>query len=122
VLLTILDRRDAARAARRLVAAGCARAASSPECADATELMISEVVTNALLHGAGDGTFGMNAGTASVRVEVGDAGPRRPSRTAAGDGSEGDRGMIIVDALASSWGVADNPPGKIVWLEVPAQP
>ncbi len=88
----------------------------------ATELMTSEVVTNALLHGAGDVTFGMTAGTTSVRVEVGDAGVCRPSCTAARETAEGGRGMNIVDALASAWGVADNAPGKIVWFEVPSQP
>jgi hypothetical protein len=30
--------------------------------------------------------------------------------------------MGIVDALASAWGVTDDPPGKIVWFEVLAQP
>jgi hypothetical protein len=30
--------------------------------------------------------------------------------------------MGIVDALASDWGVTDDPPGKIVWFEVPVHP
>ena len=118
----MLDRRDAPRAARRLVAAGCARAATSPQCADAAAVMTSEVVTNAVLHGAGDITFGFVAESRRVRVEVGDDAARRPRARGAHDDDEGGRGMQIVEALASGWGVLDRPPGKIVWFTVAAQP
>ncbi len=84
--------------------------------------MTSEVVTNALRHGAGDVTLGMDAGAAAVRVEVGDASPRHPTCTDAEETAEGGRGMSIVAALSSAWGVVDDPPGKIVWFEVPTQP
>lgn len=117
-----LDRRDAPREARRLVAAGCARAGAGPQCADAAALLTSEVVTNAVLHGTGDITFGMRAGSRLVRVEVGDEDARRPRAWEVHDDDEGGRGMHIVQALASGWGVLDRPPGKIVWFTVPAQP
>lgn len=122
MLMTTLDRGDAPRAARRLVAAGCARAATGPECAHASQLMTSEIVTNALRHGVGDITFGVDAGPTSVRVEVGDAGPGLPTCVAADDRAERGRGMVIVNALAAAWGVKENPPRKVVWFEVPAQP
>lgn len=120
--IVTLDRRDAPRAARRLVAAGCARAATGRQCADAAAVMTSEIVTNAVLHGFGDITFGFLAGRRLVRVEVGDDDARRPRAQQARDDDEGGRGMHIVEALASGWGVVDRPPGKIVWFTVPTQP
>lgn len=117
-----LDRRDAPRAARRLVAAGCLRAATGPECADAAGVLTSEVVTNAVTHGAGDVTFGFEADLVHVRVEVGDDDAQRPRARRAGEDEEGGRGMLLVEALSSAWGVVDRPPGKVVWFTVPAQP
>jgi hypothetical protein len=84
--------------------------------------MTSEVVTNALLHSTGDITFGMNAGASLVRVEVGDASASRPTHAVAPEGAVGGRGLGIVVALASAWGVTDRLLGKVVWFEVPAQP
>jgi anti-sigma regulatory factor (Ser/Thr protein kinase) len=118
----LLDRLDAPRAARRVVASECARAATGPECADHAGLMTSEVVTNAVLHGTGEVTFAMDAGAVLLRVEVGDGCASRPTCAVAEDRAEGGRGMGIVDALASDWGVTDDPPGKIVWFEVPVHP
>jgi hypothetical protein len=117
-----LDRRDAPRAARRLVAAGCARAATGRQCADAAAVLTSEVVTNAVLHSAGDITFGFDAGSRLVRVEVGDDDARRPRAREVHADDEGGRGMRIVEVLAADWGVLDRTPGKIVWFTVPAQP
>lgn len=117
-----LDRGDAPRAARRLVAADCAIAATGPECAQAAGLMTSEVVSNAILYGNGRITLGVEVDRRCCRVEVGDNGRRQPRVQGADESAEGGRGMLIVDALASDWGVTDRPTGKIVWFEVPAQP
>ena len=84
--------------------------------------MTSEVVTNAVLHGTGDITLGFVAGSILVRVEVGDDDAQPPGTRDADDDDEGGRGMLIVEALASGWGVQSSPPGKIVWFEVPCQP
>lgn len=46
----------------------------------------------------------------------------RPSVRYAGEHDEGGRGMFLVDALASAWGVTDTANGKTVWFEVAAQP
>jgi anti-sigma regulatory factor (Ser/Thr protein kinase) len=118
-----LDRRDAPRAARRLVAAECASAGTGPQCAQAAAVLTSEVVTNAVRHGSGDITLGFLAGRLLVLVEVGDDDVRTPrAREFHHDDDEGGRGLQIVNALAAGWGVRSNPPGKIVWFTVPAQP
>lgn len=111
----------AARTARRVVADCCLYASTGAECADAAVLMTSELVTNAVLHGGGEVRLAVEAGDMRVRVEVGDDERRRPQVPQSDDEAEG--GLIIVDALASAWGVTDSPRGgKIVWFEVPVQP
>ena len=90
----------------------------------------SEVVTNALVHGHGRVDVGIEAGLEFVRVEVGDDDPRHPAgagpggtRDAAADTDENGRGLLIVDAVTSSWGVSHRAGGgKNVWFEVPVQP
>ena len=111
-----LNREDAPRAARRLVAQGCASAMTGAECADSAAVMTSELVTNAVTHGMGDITFDFLAASDLVRVEVGDDDARRPRVREVSDEDEGGRGMAIVQVLSSSWGVQDRPPGKIVWF------
>ncbi len=122
MLTVTLSRRDAPRQARRLVAEGCAEAATGPECADAAAVMTSEVVTNALLHGSGAITLGVLAGSRLVRVEVGDEASGAPLAGGADASAEGGRGLLIVEALSSGWGVRFLAVGKIVWFEVPSQP
>ena len=117
-----LDPRDASRVARRLVAAECAGAATGLECAQAADLMTSELVTNAVLHGTGRLTFGVRTDSRLCRVEVGDDDTGRPRVSVADEVAEGGRGMLIVDALASDWGVVERGPGKVVWFEVAAHP
>ena len=122
MLTTTLSRGDAPRAARRAVAACCEQAAAGPVCANGAALMTSELVTNALLHGAGPITLGVDCGPVLVRVEVGDDDPRRPVLPASDDAAENGRGLLIVDALASTWGVEAAPSGKTIWFEIDAQP
>ncbi|MCF3962884.1 ATP-binding protein [Streptomyces fuscigenes] len=97
--------------------------------ADEVLLCVSELTTNALLHGAPPGRgfrlFLTHAGT-ELRVEVHDSGGGRPARRSDGGGGDGPgldappdaecgRGLLLVDALADAWGVGERDPGKIVW-------
>jgi len=119
---TTLAPADAPRAARQAVAACCSRAGAGTTCCDSAELMTSEVVTNAMLHGSGPVSFGIDCGNLRLRIEVGDDNPLRPMVPREDNTAEGGRGMLIVDALATDWGVQDTPTGKIVWFEVATQP
>ncbi len=85
-------------------------------------LLTSELVTNALLHGTGRIRLGVEVSAVTVRVEVGDDDPRHPRLPEQLGGAESGRGILLVDGLASSWGVQDGDPGKTVWFEVGAQP
>ena len=85
------------------------------------ELLVSELVTNALRHGDPDITLQMSTHPPRLGVGVVDRGeadsiaPRNPP-----PGQPDGRGLMIVDAIASAWGVhpIDPPPGKIVWFEL----
>jgi anti-sigma regulatory factor (Ser/Thr protein kinase) len=97
-------------------------AARAADRADDTLLIVSELVTNAVRHAGTDVVLSIVTGTDRVRIEVSD-GVDDPPRIATGtpDGSRPNgRGLVIVSAVASVWGVDTMPdrPGKTVWADV----
>ena len=89
---------------------------------DAAQLLITELVANALEHGTGEVGLRIQASTELLRVEVSDASPA-PPRVADPPPSLADergRGLLVVAALASSWGSQAEPVsgGKAVWFEL----
>lgn len=85
---------------------------------DAATLLLSELVTNAVLHAGTDIDVGLDLVPGGVRVEVADRHPVHPSvKGYSADAATG-RGLVLVDAMAEEWGVADAPPGKVVWFVV----
>ncbi len=103
------------RAAREALAGRCPE-----EVVHAGELVVTELLTNAVLHGGAPVrlAFVTEPGSDRVRVEVGDGSrvlPVRPLPST--DGMTG-RGLALVDALAESWGVEPAPDGKVVWAEL----
>jgi anti-sigma regulatory factor (Ser/Thr protein kinase) len=110
--------------ARRYVAGHCADL-SDQLVADAL-LLASELVTNAVRHGLPTITIQVLRGPSSIRIAVHDLGAALPppGTGAADSGSplrSSGRGLLLVDSLADSWGVArDAPPlpGKSVWFEL----
>ncbi len=88
--------------------------------ADTVALLVSEVATNALVHGAGRVRVRVRPTGGGLRVEVHDEGPTLPSRRQATPMDEGGRGIALVDALSSGWGAEATPDGKTVWFEVAA--
>lgn len=86
--------------------------------ADDVSLCVSELATNALLHGAPPGRgflLRVRYDGDVVRVEVHDSGPGEPR--VADEADEGGRGLLLVAALADKWGVGERKPGKVVWAE-----
>lgn len=80
-------------------------------------LLVSELATNAVLHGEGPFEVRVVASGEWVRIEVRDRGDALPRRSPAGEHGAG-RGLRIVDALAAAWGVEPLHAGKAVWFEV----
>ncbi len=111
---------SAAGSARRLVLDGCLRGGVDGEAVDTAELLVSELVTNAVVHGRSEVRLRVEVDEDAVRVEVGDDNSRHPVALRAEDAALDGRGMTIVEMLASAWGVLDGAFGKIVWFEVNA--
>ena len=89
------------------------------EAIDTVVLLVSELVTNAVLHAGSDVELSVRLLPDAVRVEVVDTSPVIPSPKDADDTDTSGRGLAIMDAMASAWGIAPLPDGKCVWFEVP---
>lgn len=82
------------------------------------ELLVSELVTNAVLHARTTITLEVYRTTAGVRVGVVDASPRSPRQRDFSDEAMTGRGLTLVESLSSSWGTEPTRNGKTVWFEL----
>ncbi len=91
--------------------------------AETLVLIISELVTNAVVHTGCPAVLRMLiAAEGGVRVEVADASDRPPKpRHAEGEDTNG-RGLELVDGLADRWGWQPEGAGKSIWCEVDRAP
>lgn len=94
------------------------RAADREDDADLACLLVSETVTNAVLHAGTDVEVRCKVEGVIVRVEARDGSPVMPSLRHYDDEAMTGRGLAMVDALASAWGVDSHPAGKTVWFEL----
>ncbi|CAM5686087.1 SpoIIE family protein phosphatase [Streptomyces aurantiogriseus] len=85
---------------------------------DTTELLVSELVTNALRYGEGEIRLRLLLDRTLV-CEVWDAGLVQPRRRRARDTDEGGRGLQLVGLLSAAWGSRRTGRGKTVWFELP---
>jgi anti-sigma regulatory factor (Ser/Thr protein kinase) len=92
-------------------------------------LLVSELVTNAIVHsrsGAPGGTVtvALCPVSAGVLVQVrDDGGPSEPCLAKLGtNGAEHGYGLLLVDALADSWGTISGPDSRVTWCRVSRQP
>ncbi|MFJ9198123.1 SpoIIE family protein phosphatase [Streptomyces flaveolus] len=85
---------------------------------DTTELLVSELVTNALRYGEGEIRLRLLLDRTLV-CEVWDSGLVQPRRRRARDTDEGGRGLQLVGLLSAAWGSRRTPHGKTVWFELP---
>ncbi|TQK52118.1 PAS domain S-box-containing protein [Streptomyces sp. SLBN-118] len=84
---------------------------------DTVELLVSELVTNALRYGEGEIRLRLLRDRTLV-CEVWDAGLVQPRRRRARDTDEGGRGLQLVGLLSAAWGSRRTPRGKTVWFEL----
>lgn len=115
-----LDREpDAVPRARRLVRA--ALADEPPELAADAELVVSELATNATLHGEPPITVRLLRNRV-IRIEIEDAGRHAPIMLRQGPDAMTGRGLAMVSTVVSSWGVEPlESGGKVVWAELDAE-
>jgi anti-sigma regulatory factor (Ser/Thr protein kinase) len=83
-------------------------------------LVVSELVTNAVVHGAEPIEMRASVEGGTVRVEVSDSDPDISTVVTPPHASEqiGGRGLEIIDSVTRSWGAFPNDTGKIVWAEL----
>lgn len=108
----------APRAARRRVAE---LLAGVPDLdLDVVALLVSELVTNVVLHAGSVAHLRVRVVGDHVRVEVADRSPQLPVLRPVRRGAVTGRGLHIVDRLADRWGVraGDVGDGKVVWFEL----
>ncbi|MER5208327.1 SpoIIE family protein phosphatase [Streptomyces sp. NPDC002825] len=86
------------------------------ELADVFELVVSELVGNALRYGNGPGRLRLLRGERLV-VEVSDTGPDLPQIQHADLSDEGGRGLQLINMLCRRWGSSRTVTGKVVWAE-----
>lgn len=89
--------------------------------ADDACTLVTELVTNALLHGRPpvELTVEADPGT-GARLEVGDTSSVLPLRTRATDDVMTGRGLALVESLAADWGVRRTDAGKVIWVDLRA--
>ncbi|WP_030660412.1 ATP-binding SpoIIE family protein phosphatase [Streptomyces cellulosae] len=85
---------------------------------DDVPLLVSELVTNAVLFAAGPITVRLIRTGHGLLCEVGDTGNGRPRLNRGGLLDDGGRGLHIVHRLTTRWGVRWTDTGKVVWAEV----
>ncbi|MFJ4871265.1 SpoIIE family protein phosphatase [Streptomyces sp. NPDC088757] len=89
---------------------------------DSAVLMVSEMVTNVLVHTDGDALLVAEVvcdGTSRrLRVEVSDTSDELPHRRRPGEMASSGRGLVLMEMLAHAWGVDPRGEGKSIWFEL----
>ena len=109
--------RSSAAAARSFVRRKLAEGGREDLCENAA-LLTSELVANAILHARSAVGITVRLGADGLRVAVLDDNTEVPTKIEDRDELEGGRGLLLVDALADSWGVSRGESRKAVWFEV----
>jgi anti-sigma regulatory factor (Ser/Thr protein kinase) len=86
------------------------------------QLLVSELVSNALMHAATEVTLTLDLDQERLRIEVEDGGADLPPLGAVVPEAASGRGLLIVDRVASRWGTMPAPDGKVVWAELGPSP
>lgn len=92
------------------------------ELVDDVVLMASELATNAVRHAATPYTVEIVETTDDIRVIVTDLGGGNPVRKSPAQTEISGRGIVIIEALSSEWGVDASPHATSVWFRVHRRP
>ena len=89
---------------------------------DTAELLVSELVTNAIQASAGLPRpvvrLWLVAERDNIVIRVWDGSTDMPTRRDAGPESEHGRGLMLVESLSKQWGACIKPAGKVVWVQI----
>lgn len=115
--VTLAPHPSSARTAREHVT-GVLEAVPLPDLVDTAALLVSEVVTNAVLHAGTEIELSCRVDRGAVCVEVRDRSAVAPTPRHYDAGAMTGRGLGMVELLADRWGVDADEDGKTVWFEV----
>lgn len=85
---------------------------------DDVRLMVSELVTNAIIHASSTCEITVRWSVERLRVEVSDRSEASPQLQPQTLTEANGRGLFIVESLAAAWGVDHLEAGKVVWFEL----
>lgn len=108
----------APRTARRWLADGLVPHDVTDDVHFAAELLVSELVANAVIHARSAVTVALVLTAGALRVEVSDDDPRCPVVREAADAAVDGRGLWIMATVAARWGVDGRADGKTIWFEL----
>ncbi|MEU9118515.1 SpoIIE family protein phosphatase [Streptomyces sp. NPDC048506] len=95
---------------------------ADPDQVDSAVLMVSEMVTNVLMHTDGDALLVAEIsgahGARRIRVDVSDSSDELPHRRSPGELASSGRGLVLLELLAGAWGVDPQGDGKSTWFEL----
>lgn len=107
------------RQARQTVREAARRWHLPDDVADDLALATSELVTNAVVHARSQVRLAVSRHPDCIRLEVEDDHPQYPALSSSAEDAAGGRGLQILRAISTSWGVDPEPRGKKVWAELP---
>jgi PAS domain S-box-containing protein len=105
-------------AAARAEVRALLRASGRTDLLETAELLVSEIVTNALLHAGTDIDLALTLGANGLTVEVGDGSSHLPSLRHYAATSGTGRGLLMLEAMVDDWGVLQHAAGKVVWFRI----
>ncbi|MDF3301031.1 SpoIIE family protein phosphatase [Streptomyces tropicalis] len=95
---------------------------ASGEQVDSAVLLLSEMLTNVLVHTDTDALLlaevAGEEGERRLRVEVSDSGDDLPHKRRPGELASSGRGLVLIELLADAWGVDPRGHGKTIWFEL----
>lgn len=91
-------------------------------CSDLVVLLVSELVANVALHARTEAVLALSHSGGRLRAQVCDHSPQLPVRRHYGLASSTGRGILLLETLASEWGVEPRADGKCVWFVVDTTP
>lgn len=109
---------DAPHAARRFLEDALRAMGHSERLIEDARLLISELVTNAVVHARAPMSVSIRSQGSRVRLLVHDMSPAQPSPRPTSLDAPSGRGLQLIAALARDWGVTTSPTGKTVWADL----
>ncbi|WP_256789972.1 ATP-binding protein [Frankia sp. AvcI1] len=105
--------------ARRVLREGMRMAHLPEDVRSTAELLVSELVTNAVKYGEPPLWLLIEMRPGLIHASVSDTSTVLPQRRTAAPDAEGGRGLLVLDALAGSWGTVMAESGKYLWFDLP---